>query len=225
MKILIYNKLTKLNTSLLDKLLITYVKDEIFNIHSEEKLYDHINNNDIDLLVIYTNYLIDIEKTIINIRKTDKNIYILAVDDMSDNFVSNKGIELGIDDYIFSKSTIKQIYQKISAVYKVITRYKYSKNNLIVYKDLRVDLDSYSVSRNNVDIELTKTEFLLLEYFLENKNKILTRTMIAEKLWDIDTVMNSNIVDVYVNFLRKKIDYKFKTKLITTVRGIGYIIK
>ena len=74
-------------------------------------------------------------------------------------------------------------------------------------------------------IELTNKEFLLLEYFLRNKNRVLTRTMISEKIWDIDFVSESNIVDVYVNFLRSKIDKGHEQKIIKTVRSVGYIIK
>lgn len=223
MKILIYSKKTKLNDSLLEKLLKTHPSDVIITTHTEKQIYQYVSH--IDILILYTNCLIDIEKTLFNIRNTNKNVYVLAVDDMSDDFITNKAIDLGIDDYISSKSTLKQLFQKITAIHRVISRYKYSQNRTIIYKDLSIDVDSYSVIRGNKQINLTKKEFLLLQYFLENKNKVLTRTMIAERLWDIDTIINSNIVDVYINFLRRKIDSKFETKLIKTVRGVGYIIK
>ena len=72
---------------------------------------------------------------------------------------------------------------------------------------------------------MTNKEFLLLEYLLRNKNRVLTRTMLSEKIWDIDFISESNIVDVYVNFLRVKIDKGYSKKIITTMRGVGYIIK
>ena len=81
------------------------------------------------------------------------------------------------------------------------------------------------VRRAGNEIELTNKEFLLLEYFLRNKNRVLTRSMISEKIWDIDFVTASNIVDVYINFLRAKIDKGFSKKIIKTVRSVGYIVK
>ncbi len=81
------------------------------------------------------------------------------------------------------------------------------------------------VTRAGKEIELTNKEFLLLEYFLRNKNRVLTRTMISEKIWDIDFITESNIVDVYINFLRAKVDKGHDKKIIRTVRGVGYIVK
>ena len=81
------------------------------------------------------------------------------------------------------------------------------------------------VKRAGKVISLTNKEFLLLEYLLRNKNRVLTRTMLSEKIWDIDFISESNIVDVYVNFLRVKIDKGHSKKIITTMRGVGYIIK
>ena len=91
--------------------------------------------------------------------------------------------------------------------------------------DLTLNPANREVKRAGNEIELTNKEFLLLEYFLRNKNRVLTRTMISEKIWDIDFVSESNIVDVYVNFLRTKIDKGYDEKIIRTVRSVGYIVK
>ena len=91
--------------------------------------------------------------------------------------------------------------------------------------DLVLNPVNREVKRSGKEIELTNKEFLLLEYFLRNKNRILTRTMISEKIWDIDFITESNIVDVYINFLRTKIDKGHDKKVIKTVRSVGYIVK
>ena len=91
--------------------------------------------------------------------------------------------------------------------------------------DLTLNPINREVIRGGKEIVLTNKEFLLLEYFLRNKNRVLTRTMISEKIWDIDFITESNIVDVYINFLRAKVDKGFDKKIIKTVRSVGYIVK
>jgi len=88
-----------------------------------------------------------------------------------------------------------------------------------------LDMDAKIVKRAGEEINLTSTEFRLLEYLLKNKNRVSSRIDILENVWDINFNMGTNVVDVYVNYLRNKIDKKFKTKLIHTVIGMGYIIK
>lgn len=86
-------------------------------------------------------------------------------------------------------------------------------------------LDSMEVTRDNQSISLTAKEFQLLEYFIRNKNKVLSRADIAVDVWEIDFDTKTNVIDVYVNFLRKKIDKYFSSKLIHTYVGVGYILK
>jgi len=93
------------------------------------------------------------------------------------------------------------------------------------FLDLSVNLDTYEVFRSNKKISLTQKEFALLLYLLRNKGKVVSRSEIAENVWDINFDTGTNIIDVYVNFLRKKIDKDFPVKLIHTQTGFGYIMK
>ena len=93
----------------------------------------------------------------------------------------------------------------------------------LCHEDLELDLDRKLARRGNATIELTAKEFTLLEYFMRNRGRVLSRNDIAEKVWDVSFDFGSNIVDVYVNFLRKKIDKGFDNKLIHTKVGFGYV--
>ena len=91
--------------------------------------------------------------------------------------------------------------------------------------DLSLDLVSHKVNRNSEEIELTGKEYSLLEYFMRNEGKVLTRTMIAEHVWDYNFDTFTNVIDVYINHLRKKIDKKHPDKLLHTLRGVGYVMR
>jgi DNA-binding response OmpR family regulator len=91
--------------------------------------------------------------------------------------------------------------------------------------DLTMDLDSKTVSRGEVNIELTAKEFALLEYLIKNKGKVISKADIADKIWNINFDTGTNVIEVYVNFLRKKIDRNFPVKLIHTHIGMGYVLK
>ena len=93
------------------------------------------------------------------------------------------------------------------------------------YSDLRLDPVTHKVWRKDKEIDLTAKEYALLEYFMRNPNQVRTRTMIADHVWDYTFDTFTNIIDVYVNYLRKKIDRDVDKKLIHTVRGVGYIFK
>ena len=95
----------------------------------------------------------------------------------------------------------------------------------IAHADLIMNLDSKEVSRDGRNIPLTAKEFQLLEYFIRNKNKVVSRIDIAINVWDIDFDTKTNVIDVYVNFLRKKIEKDFSSKLIYTQVGMGYVLK
>jgi len=90
---------------------------------------------------------------------------------------------------------------------------------------LTLSLVTHKVMRRGKEIELTAKEYSLLEYFMRNPDKVLTRTMISEHVWDYHFDSMTNVIDVYVNYLRKKIDKEFEPKLIHTIRGVGYIMK
>jgi DNA-binding response OmpR family regulator len=94
-----------------------------------------------------------------------------------------------------------------------------------LFADLSLDTDTKTVIRSGLNIELTSKEFRLLEFFMANPNRVLSRTTILENIWDRNIDFNTNIVDVYVNYLRNKVDKNFQEKLIHTVIGMGYVLK
>ena len=98
-------------------------------------------------------------------------------------------------------------------------------NNILQAGDLQMNLDSKEVKRGETVISLTAKEFQLLEYLLRNKNKVVSRADIAINVWDIDFDTNTNVIDVYINYVRNKIDKKFSQKLIQTQVGMGYVLK
>jgi DNA-binding response OmpR family regulator len=99
------------------------------------------------------------------------------------------------------------------------------KETVLTCGDLTLDLISREVYRNNNSVELTTKEFAILEYFLRNKGRILTKSQIAEHVWNYEFDYQSNIIEVYIRYLRKKIDDDYEKKLIHTIRGVGYKIK
>ena len=134
-----------------------------------------------------------------------------------------QGLELGADDYLVKPFSFAELHARMVAVLrrgqkeKDITRFAIG--------DLKLDLISRTVSRNEKVIELSGKEFLLLEYLMRNAGQILTRTMILEQVWGYNFDTSSNIIDVHINHLRRKIDSDSRTKLIHTIKGVGYVLK
>lgn len=134
-----------------------------------------------------------------------------------------QGFDAGADDYLVKPFEFAELLARI----RVITNRNegdFLVTNKLVAENLELDINSKSANRGGKKIELTSKEFALLEFFLKNKNKVLSRAEISEKVWDIHFDTGTNIVDVYVNILRKKIDQDFEQKLIQTKIGHGYIL-
>jgi heavy metal response regulator len=132
------------------------------------------------------------------------------------------GLDSGADDYLTKPFAFQELVARIRALIR--RRAKVEQVELSV-ADLTLDPAQRTVSRGNERIELTSKEFALLDYFMRNPGRVLTRTMIAEHVWDYDFDSMTNVIDVYVNYLRKKIDSNREPKLIHTVRGVGYVLK
>lgn len=135
------------------------------------------------------------------------------------------GLDMGADDYVTKPFEIEELLARIRVALKRKGMVQNTVSNTLKIYDLTVDLERYTVSYNDEEIELTKREFDLLTYLLENKNIALSRDRIVEKVWGYDYLGDTNVVDVYIRYLRSKIDDKYNIKLIHTVRGVGYIIK
>ncbi len=134
------------------------------------------------------------------------------------------GLDNGADDYLVKPFKIAELSARIRMLLRRYSGFQQAED-LITIADLQMNLSAKSVKRAEQEITLTATEYRLLQFMAINKNKILSRIDILENVWDIDFNMGTNVVDVYVNYLRKKIDKPFSTNLIHTVVGLGYILK
>lgn len=132
------------------------------------------------------------------------------------------GLDIGADDYLAKPFAFAELVARCRAL---IRRGASDRGAEIHFADLRLDPVTHKVWRSGKEIELTSKEYALMEYFMRNPNKVLTRTMIAENVWDYSFDSFTNIIDVYVNYLRNKIDRDYDKKLIHTVRGSGYVLK
>jgi DNA-binding response OmpR family regulator len=130
------------------------------------------------------------------------------------------GFDAGADDYVVKPFDFRELLARVNVfLRRTETDFRITKLNIA---DLEMDLNTKTVTRSNKRIDLTSKESLLLETFLKNKNKLLTREFIIEQVWGIDFDPSTNIIDVYVNYLRKKIDKDFEPKLIHTKFGFGF---
>jgi heavy metal response regulator len=132
------------------------------------------------------------------------------------------GLDSGSDDYVTKPFAFAELLARVRAL---LRRSEMDKGAELRFADLRLDPVTHKVWRRDKEIDLTAKEYGLLEYFMRNPNQVLTRTMIADHVWDYTFDTFTNIIDVYVNYLRKKIDRDEEKKLIHTVRGVGYIFK
>jgi two-component system copper resistance phosphate regulon response regulator CusR len=135
------------------------------------------------------------------------------------------GYNSGADDYMLKPFEFKELLLKIRALLKRTMMQSLPVGNFLKASDLEMNLDSKEVKRDNKFIDLTAKEFQLLEYLLRNKNKVVSRADIAINVWDVDFETNTNVIDVFISFLRTKVDKGFEQKLIQTHVGMGYILK
>lgn len=135
-----------------------------------------------------------------------------------------EGFDSGADDYMVKPFEIRELIARIGALCKR----SYNKDNqsyLLEYDDLKMNLHTKIVSRANKEIHLTPKEFRLMQFMIENSERVLSRNEIAEKVWDTHFDTGTNFIDVYINYLRNKVDKGFENKLIHTKTGQGFILK
>ncbi|WP_422080850.1 response regulator transcription factor [Ulvibacterium sp.] len=159
------------------------------------------------------------------VRELDRrNLPILMLTALGTTENVVEGLDSGADDYLVKPFKFKELLARIRALSRRHIPTVRPNQKLTVF-DLVLDRDAKIVKRSGNEIKLTSTEFRLLEFFLRNKNRVLSRIDILENVWDINFNLGTNIVDVYVNYLRNKIDRNYEPKLIHTIIGMGYTLR
>jgi DNA-binding response OmpR family regulator len=153
------------------------------------------------------------------------NTPILVVSALGDPEDKVKALDYGADDYLSKPFHFKELVARIHALAR---RTKYNNqvgDTILECDDLSLDVERHFVKRGNAEIKLTLQEFKLLQLLMENKNKVLPRSQILDTVWGINYDPSTNVVDVYISYLRNKVDSNFDNKLIQTVKGRGYLIR
>jgi two-component system, OmpR family, copper resistance phosphate regulon response regulator CusR len=160
-----------------------------------------------------------------NIRGRNAQVPVIMLTALSTLSDKIEGYDAGADDYILKPFEFKELLMKIRVLLKRTVNQNIPTGTMLKAADLEMNLDTKEVKRSETVINLTAKEFQLLEYLMRNKNRVVSRSDIAVNVWDIDFDTNTNVIDVYINYVRNKIDKKFDRKLIHTQVGMGYILK
>jgi DNA-binding response OmpR family regulator len=156
------------------------------------------------------------------LKEINSNIPVLMLTALGTTDDKITGFEAGASDYLVKPFEFRELLARVRVLLRKPDQPK-GKTNILVAGDLELDLERKMVRRSDTYIDLTAKEFSLLEYFMRNRGRVLSRVDIAEKVWDIKFDFGTNVVDVYVNFLRKKIDKGYDKKMIHTRVGFGYV--
>lgn len=160
-----------------------------------------------------------------SIFQKNKKIGVIFISDDEQIKTKVKAFEAGADDYLVRPFSFAELVARMTAIMRRKQLVFSEDEGILRIGELLLNYHTREVKRESKKIELTAKEFLLLEYFMKNKNILLTRTLIKEHIWGIDFISDTNIVDVYITRLRNKIDKGFKTKFFYTIRGAGYMFK
>ena len=178
------------------------------------------NNYDIILLDIMIPKINGME--VCRRLRTKKNTPIIMLTAKGDITDKVNGLDVGADDYLTKPFEIEELLARMRVILRRKTQIQ---SKIIQVADLKLDLEKKQVSRNGKNIELTKKEYELLEYLMKNNGIVISREKIIETVWNYDFVGDTKIVDVFIRYLRSKIDDGYNKKLINTVRGFGYVIQ
>jgi two-component system, OmpR family, copper resistance phosphate regulon response regulator CusR len=159
------------------------------------------------------------------IRKKKASIPIIMLTALGETEDKIEGFEKGADDYLVKPFDFRELLARINVFIKRNLPNDIEPDNALKISDLILDTEAKTVSRGGHSLDLTPKEFALLEYLMKNKGKIVSKADISENLWEQNQQQSLNVVEVYINFLRKKVDKDFPQKLIHTKTGMGYIIK
>jgi DNA-binding response OmpR family regulator len=156
------------------------------------------------------------------LRKRGKAVPVMILTARSSVEDRVQGLDLGADDYLPKPFDFQELLARLRAITR---RPAAPPRTVLTAADLELDTVKHEVKRRGSRIELTSKEFALLEYLLRSKGSVVTRGMILDHVWDLDYHGTSNLVEVYINYLRRKVDQDFEPKLIQTVRGVGYVLR
>ena len=156
----------------------------------------------------------------IRAKKNKVPILLLTARDNIDDKV--KGLDYGADDYLVKPFIFEELMARIRVL---LRRNSGNADNVVTIANLKVDLDAKTVFRDDLLIKLSGREYSILEYLIQNKGKILSRERIEDHIWNYDYEGGTNVIDVYIRYLRKKIDDNYTPKLIHTIRGLGYVLR
>jgi len=159
------------------------------------------------------------------IRKANEQVPVLMLTSMGQMNDKVEGYDAGADDYLVKPFEFRELLLKMRVLLKRTFNQHVAVGNVLKAANLSMNLDSKEVFRDNVKIKLTAKEFQLLEYLLRNKNRVVSRADLAINVWDIDFDTNTNVIDVYISYVRNKVDKNFEQKLIQTHVGMGYVLK
>jgi DNA-binding response OmpR family regulator len=159
------------------------------------------------------------------IRSRQPNIPIIMLTALGSLNDKIEGYDVGADDYVIKPFEFKELLMKIRVLLKKTMNQNIPVGTTLKAGSIEMNLDSKEVTRNGLTINLTAKEFQLLEYLLRNKNRVVSRADIAINVWAIDFDTNTNVIDVYINYLRNKVDKPFENKMIHTLVGMGFILK
>jgi heavy metal response regulator len=152
--------------------------------------------------------------------KMDTPVLMLTAKDSTENKV--EGLDSGADDYLAKPFALEELLARVRAL---IRRKEKVKNLILSAEDLTLDTQTHKVSRGSIEITLTPKEYSILEYLLRNKNHVVSRMKLTEHVYEYQFDPDTNVIDVYLNKLRNKIDKDYEPKILHTIRGIGYMIK
>ena len=159
------------------------------------------------------------------IRYRNIDMLVIMLTSMSSLDDKIEGYDAGADDYLVKPFEFRELLLKIRALLKRTPGQTMPVGNVLRAADLEMNLDNKEVHRGDRKIKLTAKEFQLLEYLLRNKNRVVSRADLAINVWDVDFNTNTNVIDVYISYVRNKVDKDFELKLIQTQVGMGYILK
>lgn len=210
----------------LNRILVSKLEKEGYNVDS---CFDGDAAIDYLTLAEYDGVILDIMlpgpdgfQVLKKLRAAGKQTPVLFLSAKGDTEDIVEGLDIGADDYIVKPFVFKELLARI----KVMTRRKPEiQENIYRCGDLTIDYNTHEVTRNKIPISLSPKEFAVLLYLVRNKNIIVTREQIESNIWKLQSEGSSNLVDVYIRYLRRKIDENFDEKMICTIRGTGYMLK